>query len=248
MKERLQKFLSRSGLASRRQGEELIQAGRVTVNGRVVTTLGTRIDPETDEIRLDGERVRLPCRRLTVMLHKTEGYVTTRHDPQRRRQVTDLLGEMGAGLYPIGRLDYDTSGLLLLTNDGELANRLMHPRFQVAKTYRVTVRGAISSAAVQRLEAGVRLAGRTTAPARVRVIKVLPERTVLELTIREGRYHQVKRMCAQVGHPVLKLKRIAYGPVKLGRLPRGAYRELSTHELVQLWEVSGRPKTANPKR
>ncbi|MBW1918292.1 MAG: rRNA pseudouridine synthase [Deltaproteobacteria bacterium] len=241
MKERLQKFLSRSGLVSRRQGEKLIQAGRVMVNGQVVTTLGLRIDPETDQVRVDGQPVTHPGQRLTVMLNKPEGYVTTLSDPQGRRQVTDLLVGLNERLYPVGRLDYDAAGLLLLTNDGELAHRLMHPRFKVAKTYRLTVARAMSQAAVQQLESGVELGGRTTAPALVRLLKLLPDRTVLELTVREGRYHQVKRMCARVGHPVLKLKRIAYGPLKLGRLPVGAYRELKAGEVAQLWKVSGPP-------
>jgi len=179
------------------------------VNGQVVTTLGLRIDPETDQVRVDGQPVTHPGQRLTVMLNKPEGYVTTLSDPQGRRQVTDLLVGLNERLYPVGRLDYDAAGLLLLTNDGELAHRL--------------------------------LGGRTTAPALVRLLKLLPDRTVLELTVREGRYHQVKRMCARVGHPVLKLKRIAYGPLKLGRLPVGAYRELKASEVAQLWKVSGPP-------
>ncbi|MFP3867505.1 MAG: pseudouridine synthase [Desulfobacteraceae bacterium] len=242
MKERLQKFLSRAGLVSRREGEQLIRTGRVSVNGQVVTTLGTRIETETDEVRVDGQPVSVPGRLRTIMLNKPEGYVSTLKDPQGRRQVSDLLNGVQERLYPIGRLDYDAAGLLLLTNDGELAHRLMHPRFKVAKTYRVTVAGALSEAAVQQLESGVEVAGRSTAPALVRLLKVLAERTVLELTIREGRYHQVKRMCAQVGHPVLKLKRIAYGPLKLGRLPIGAYRELKTHEVAQLRKASGLPE------
>ena len=232
--ERLHKFLARAGVASRRRAEELIRAGRVSVDGRVVTEMGLSIDPGRARVQVDGEPVALPARLLTVMLHKPPGYVTTAHDPQGRRGVLDLLAGLGVRVFPVGRLDYDAAGLLLLTNDGELAHRLMHPRFKVAKTYRVTVRGEVTAAAVRRLEAGVAVDGRPTAPARVRMLKVTPEKSVLELTIHEGRYHQVKRMGEAVGHPVLKLKRIAYGPLRLGRLPRGASRELTETELQAL--------------
>jgi pseudouridine synthase len=181
------------------------------------------------------------------MLYKPEGYITTLDDPQGRRKVTDLLTGLQARLFPVGRLDYDASGLLLLTNDGELAHSLMHPRFKVTKTYRVTVAGMMNPAVARRLETGVELDGRLTSPARVRLLKVPPDgvsnlpkienrkpKTVLELTIREGHYHQVKRMCAAVGHKVLKLKRIAYGPLKLGNLTPGKFRELSDAERIRL--------------
>jgi 23S rRNA pseudouridine2605 synthase len=246
-KTRLHKFLSQAGVTSRRHAEEWIQAGRVTVNGVVVRTVGTTIDPETAEVRVNGQKVQIAARRLTVMLYKPEGYITTLDDPQGRRKVTDLLGSLQARLFPIGRLDYDASGLLLLTNDGELAHCLMHPRFKVAKTYRVTVAGVMNPAVARRLETGVDLDGRLTSPAQVKLLKIpadsmsdLPKtenrkpKTVLELTIREGHYHQVKRMCAAVGHPVLKLKRIAYGPLKLGNLTPGTFRELTDTEIIRL--------------
>lgn len=232
--ERLHKFLARAGVASRRQGEKLILEGRVQVDGRVVDTVGLCIDPGIVKVTVDGRPVLLPSRVRTVMLHKPAGYVTTMADPQGRRKVTDLLVDQAERLFPVGRLDYDATGLLLLTNDGELANRLMHPRYKVAKTYRVTVAGRFDPSARQRLMAGVELEGRLSVPEQVRILKVSPDHSVLEMTIREGKYHQVKRMCSQVGHQVLKLKRIAYGPLRLGRLGPGAWRELSQEELAKL--------------
>lgn len=234
MEERLQKFLARAGITSRRRGEELILAGRVEVNGQVVTTLGVRIEPSTARITVDGRLVQAPTRLRTVLLHKPAGYVTTMADPQGRRQVTDLVADQPERLFPVGRLDYDATGLLLLTNDGELAHRLMHPRYKVAKTYRVTVAGRFDETAQNRLLAGVILDRRLAVPERLRLLRNGPERSTLEMTIREGRYHQVKRMLSQVGFSVLKLKRIAYGPLRLGRLKPGQWRDLSPQELATL--------------
>jgi 23S rRNA pseudouridine2605 synthase len=230
--ERLQKFLSRAGVASRRGAEEWIQAGRVSVNGRVVRELGLKIDSDHDAVKVDGRRVR-PESLVTVMLHKPYGFISTTKDPQERRVVTDLLGEKGPRLYPVGRLDYDATGLLLLTNDGELAQRLTHPRYQVPRTYRVTVAGEVSRETLRILAAGVVVENREV-PAAVQVRKQEAEKTVLEITVWEGRYHLLKRLMAQVGHPVLKLKRIAYGPLRLGRLPRGAHRVLTREEIEAL--------------
>jgi pseudouridine synthase len=237
--ERLQKYLSRAGVASRRAGEEMIKAGRVMVNGQVVRELGVKIDPEKDLVKVDGRRVR-PEALVTVMLHKPYGYLSTTKDPQGRRVVTDLLGEGGPRLYPVGRLDYDATGLLLLTNDGELAQRLTHPRYQVPRTYRVTVAGEVSRETLGRLARGAEVAGRVV-PAEVQVRKREAEKTVLEITVWEGRYHLVKRLLSQVGHPVLKLKRIAYGPLRLGRLPRGGHRFLTPVEAAALQTGAGRP-------
>ncbi len=239
VQERLQKFLARAGIASRRRAEDLIRAGRVEVDGQVVTAVGVCIDPATAQVAVDGRRVQPPARLRTIMLHKPVGYVTTMADPQGRRQVTDLLADQPERLFPVGRLDYDASGLLLLTNDGELAHRLMHPRYKVAKTYRVTVGGQIDAAAKARLLAGVELDGRPAVAEKLRILQAGPERSVLELTIREGRYHQVKRMLARVGLPVLRLKRIAYGPLRLGRLGPGAWRDLREPELQALARAAG---------
>ena len=235
--ERLQKFLSRAGVISRRRAEEWIKAGLVEVNGRVVVELGVKVDPDQDEVRVEGRRVR-PAPPVTLVLHKPYCYVSTTRDPQARRVVTDLVGEGHGRLYPVGRLDYDATGLLLLTNDGELAQRLMHPRYQVPRTYRVTVTGEVAQGALPLLAKGLELEGRRV-PAVVKVLKREGDKTVLEMTVREGRYHLVKRLLKQVGYTVLKLKRTALGPLKLGRLPRGAYRPLSGAELAQLREMAG---------
>jgi 23S rRNA pseudouridine2605 synthase len=239
-RERLHKYLARAGIASRRQAEKLIREGRVTIDGMVVDTVGVCIDPEKVEITVDGRPVQPPVRLRTVMLHKPSGYVTTMADPQGRRKVTDLVADQAERLFPVGRLDFDATGLLLLTNDGELANRLMHPRYKVAKTYRITLAGNFDQEAQKHLLAGVKLDGRLTIPTHVRILKQSPDRSVIEMTIREGKYHQVKRMCAQVGYQVVKLKRIAYGPLRLGRLGSGTWRELHPEEVLELEKTIGR--------
>ena len=231
--ERLQKFLARAGVASRRAAEEIIRAGRVVVNGQVVTEMGVKVDPDRDEVKVDGRTVKVQTSLVTVMLHKPSGYVCTTRDPEGRRMVTDLLGHRTDRLYPVGRLDYDATGLLLLTNDGELAYRLTHPSYQVPRIYRVTVEGEVSRETLRQMAAGMELDGRTVYPE-VAVTKREPEKTVLEITVHEGRYHLIKRLMEQVGHPVMKLKRIAFGPLRLERLPRGTFRELSGRELQAL--------------
>ena len=231
--ERLQKFLARAGVASRRAAEEIIRAGRVAVNGQVVTEMGVKVDPDRDEVKLDGRAVKAQATLVTVMLHKPSGYVCTTRDPEGRRMVTDLLGHRTDRLYPVGRLDYDATGLLLLTNDGELAYRLTHPSYQVPRTYRVTVNGEVSRETLRRLAAGMDLDDRTVYPE-VGVTKREPDKTVLEITVHEGRYHLIKRLMDQVGHPVMKLKRIAFGPLRLERLPRGTFRELTGKEMQAL--------------
>jgi 23S rRNA pseudouridine2605 synthase len=231
--ERLQKFLSRAGVVSRRAAEEYIQAGRVAVNGQVVAAMGVKVDPDRDVVTVDGRAVRAAAATRTVMLHKPYGYVCTTRDPQGRRVVTELLGKTAERLYPVGRLDYDATGLLILTNDGALAHRLTHPSYLVPRTYRVTVSGEVSKEAVRRLAAGIDLDGRTVYPD-VQVNKRGPEKTVLEITVHEGRYHLIKRLMDQVGHPVVKLKRIAFGPLTLEGLPRGTFRELTGREMAAL--------------
>jgi pseudouridine synthase len=232
--ERLQKFLSRAGVASRRAAEEWIKAGRVSVNDRVITEMGVKVDPARDVVRLDGRPVKGGTPPVTMMLHKPSGYVSTRSDPQGRRVVMDLVGAgLRSRLYPVGRLDYDATGLLLLTSDGDLAHRLMHPRYHVPRTYRVTVVGEVLRQTMEQLMAGVEIDGRRVA-AEVALKKREPEKTVLELTVWEGRYHLVKRLLEKVGHPVLKLKRLAFGPLRLGRLTRGVYRMLTAEEVAAL--------------
>ena len=231
--ERLQKFLSRAGVASRRAAEEYIQAGRVAVNGQVVTVMGVKVDPDKDVVEVDGRAVKVAAAPRTVMLHKPYGYVCTLSDPQGRRVVTELLGKMPDRLYPVGRLDYDATGLLLLTNDGELAYRLTHPSYVVPRAYRVTVAGEVSKETLRQISAGVDLDGRVVYPE-VQVNKRELGKTVLEITVHEGRYHLVKRLMDRVGHPVVKLKRIAFGPLKLEGLPRGTFREVTGREMAAL--------------
>jgi 23S rRNA pseudouridine2605 synthase len=231
--ERLQKYLARLGLASRRQAEEWIRAGRVQVNGVVITELGTKVDPSRHVVRLDGRRVRAVGPPVTLMVHKPYGYVSTTKDPEGRRVVTELVPKSLGRLYPVGRLDYDATGLLLLTSDGDLAHRLTHPGYQVPRTYRVTVAGEPATGTLKALAVGVELDERPVA-AGVQVVKRGTDKTVLELTVFEGRHHLIKRLMETVGHPVLKLKRLAFGPLRLGRLARGGCRVLTPEEIKAL--------------
>lgn len=231
--------MARCGVASRRACEAVIAAGRVRVNGVVVTTLGTKVDPEVDVVEVDGRIIRPTPRRRYIMLHKPKGHVTTVRDPQGRPTVVDLLAGVAERVFPVGRLDVDTEGLLLLTDDGELAHRVMHPRYEVKKRYRATVIGAIDDAALRLLERGVPLEDGVTAPARARLLKRFGDRSVVELTIVEGRNRQVRRMFQFVGHPVVRLVRLAVGPVRLAGLPRGAWRDLTEAELAALRRAVG---------
>ena len=225
-------------MASRRHAEALILAGRVTVNGVVVRTLGTRADPEHDRIALDGEHIPAAGARRTVVLHKPRGVVSTLEDPEGRPTVAALVA--GAGrLFPVGRLDLNSTGLLLLTNDGALAAGLLHPRRAVPRVYRVKVDGTASEEAITRLRRGVRLEDGKSAPARVRVLGRLPTKTWLELTVVEGRTHLVRRLCEAVGHRVDKLARVRLGPVALGTLPPGAWRDVTPRELAALRAAAG---------
>lgn len=229
---RLQRYLAQAGVASRRASEALIVAGRVTINGKVVRELGTRVE-SGDRVDLDGRRLHAQ-RREIVALHKPVGVVTTMRDPEGRKTVADLLREVRAPsaprLVPVGRLDYDTSGLLLLTNDGDLAFALTHPRFGVEKVYRVTLRGRLEPEALSRLERGIVLDGRRTAAARLRVVSAAVDRSIVDLTLHEGRYRQVRRMFEAVGHHVLALQRRRFGPIRLGGLPPGKLRALDPRE------------------
>ena len=223
--------------------------GRVSVNGRVVVDLGTKADPERDEIRVDGRRIKARERARYLLLNKPRGYVTTRSDPQRRPTVIELLGGVREYVYPVGRLDFDSEGLLLLTNDGELAARLTHPRHEVARVYEARVRGVPDARTVERLERGVVIDDRRTAPATVRVVRDVHEgrhdQTVIEVTIREGRNRQVRKMCEAVGHPVFALRRTRIGPIADPRLPVGAWRDLTPREVAALQRVAGSLEAAH---
>lgn len=233
--ERLQKILSQAGIASRRASEQLMLDGRVTVNGTAARELGTKADPAHDDIRVDGRRVKLPERHRYLLLNKPAGYVTTRADPQRRPTVMDLLGGVRDYVYPVGRLDFDSEGLLLLTNDGELAARLTHPRHGLARVYEVRVLGVPDAHDIERLSRGVTIDGRRTLPADVHLAPGRHEgHALLRITVREGRNRQVRRMFDAIGHPVDTLKRVAIGPIKDPRLKSGQWRELKPEEVAAL--------------
>lgn len=230
---RIQKLLSDQGVLSRRRTEELIREGRITVNGRPAR-LGHPVDPGRDIVAIDGERVWFKKKKKNcyVMLHKPRGYLTTMQDDRGRRTVADLVAGFPAHLYPVGRLDKDSEGLLLMTNDGNFANTLMHPGNHIGKTYRVTVRPEVTEDQLVRLAAGVTLDdGYTTQPAQVHVLAQQPGRAVLQMTITEGKNRQIRRMCEAVGLEVARLKRTYIGPLKLGMLQPGEYRELTAGEL-----------------
>jgi 23S rRNA pseudouridine2605 synthase len=238
--ERLQKVLAAAGLGSRRKCEQLILAGRISVNGTVVTELGTKVNPQSDAIEIDGRPI-LSEKKVYVMFHKPKGVITSLSDPKGRQTVKDYLTGIRERVFPVGRLDYDSEGLLLLTNDGELANRLMHPKFGVPKTYLATVRGVPDGRKLDRLAAGIRLEDGMTQPAEVEYEDVSPDMksAVIRITIHEGRNRQVRRMFEAIGHPVERLKRIGYGPLKLERLPRGKTRYLSAEEVEELKRSAG---------
>lgn len=231
--ERLQKVIAQAGLASRRKAEDWIRSGRVKVNGQVVTALGVKVNPARDTIEVDGTPLR-PEKLVYIMLHKPEGYVTTLRDPQGRPTVIDLLHGIPQRLFPVGRLDYNTRGLLLLTNDGALAHRLAHPSYEVVKVYQARLRGSITDEAIRRLREGVRLVDGMTAPAAVRLLSRKGGTSRIEIGIREGRNRQVRRMLAAVGFPVVELVRVRFGPLELGDLPEGKFRRLQENEVTTL--------------
>ncbi|MFL5853122.1 MAG: pseudouridine synthase [Solirubrobacteraceae bacterium] len=227
---RLAKYLAHAGVASRRAAEDLIRAGRVTVDGEVVGDLGRQL-AGGEEVRVGGELVGGREERAVWLVNKPAGVVSTARDTHGRPTVVSLVPDAGARLYPVGRLDVDTTGLIVVTNDGELANRLMHPRYEVPRPYEATVRGGpVGEGALRALRAGVRLEDGVTAPASVRALG--PDR--LELVMHEGRKRQVRRMCEAVGHPVVALRRVAFGPLRLGSLPEGEARRLEAAEVEAL--------------
>ena len=233
MQERLQKIISAAGLMSRRGAEQLIAAGKVKVNG-VTAELGTKADPEEDTILVNGKPVFQQEKKVTVMLNKPAGVVTTLHDEQGRRSVKDFVRDVPYRLYPIGRLDMYSEGLLLMTNDGELANALMHPSGEVKKVYELTVRGDDLPRRIQALSAPIEIDGLKTAPAQVEVLKMGEEEAELSVTIHEGRNRQIRRLCERDGLKVVRLCRVSEGPLSLGSLPRGKWRYLTEDEVSRL--------------
>ena len=238
MKERLQKLISSAGLASRRAAEELIKQGRVKVNGETAS-LGMSADPELDDIRVNGKRLRISGTRVYIMLNKPRGYVTTLSDEKGRKTVAELVKGVGRRLYPVGRLDLNSEGLLIMTDDGEAANALMHPSHEVGKTYRVTVSGREPEAAVRELEALREVEGEPIRPAQVSFAGETGEgKYMLDVTIHEGRNRQVRKMCAAAGLEVRRLVRIAEGELSLGGLQTGKWRHLTSEELDWLLKLS----------
>ncbi|HWH72233.1 MAG TPA: pseudouridine synthase [Candidatus Sulfotelmatobacter sp.] len=235
--ERLQKILAGAGIASRRRAEEFIRQGRVKVDGRVVTEMGAQVDPDRQLVEFDGKPITTRERPVYILLHKPRGYVSTVHDPQGRPVVTSLLKEVRERVFPVGRLDLDSEGALLLTNDGELANRILHPRFEIKKTYHARVVGRPEGEQLRRLAAGIVIEGQRTWPAAIRILESDSESSLIEVIIHEGRKRQVRKMFAAIGHPVRQLKRIAYGGLGLGNLPPGRYRFLTGRDLALIWSA-----------
>jgi 23S rRNA pseudouridine2605 synthase len=251
---RLQKVLAQAGIASRRACEALIGEGRVEVNSEVVTEQGRRVDPERDVIRVDGARIPPPRRHLYLALNKPRGVVVTMDDPEGRRTVADVLAQSAERrtgtpgmrravknerLFHVGRLDTDSEGLLILTNDGELAHKLAHPSYQVPKTYIAEVTGQVSAQTMRRLRRGITLEDGPVRPISVKIVSSVGEKTLLKITLQEGRNRIVRRTMEAVGHPVRKLSRIGIGPVRLGNLKVGEFRELTREELGGLLDLTG---------
>jgi len=244
---RLQRFLAQAGVASRRKAEELIVAGRVKVNGRVVTELGSKVDPDADKILLGGKRL-LVERPVYLMLNKPRGYVTTMHDPEGRPTVRSFLTRVGARVFPVGRLDFNTEGLLVCTNDGDLAHALMHPKHEVRKTYHVKLQGLVPQATVVSWQKGVTLDdGAHTAPAEVNVLESTGKNTWLEVSIHEGKNRQIHRTAEALGFNVLKLTRVGYGGLALDDLRVGTTRELTREEIEKLRRAAGGSKNTFQK-
>ncbi len=227
---RLQKVIADSGLTSRRKAEDLIRAGRVAVNGRVVREQGTKVDPARDHVKVDGRHLKPQPPHVFILLNKPKGVVSSLGDPAGRPTLQDLLRGVQLRVFPVGRLDFDSEGLVLLTNHGEVGQALLHPRYHVPKTYLIKVKGLLTEEEINSLRDGVDLGDGHSAPATVKKVAKAPQNSWLEITIHEGRKHQVKRMLEAVGHPVLKLMRIRFGPLSLGDLPIGHYRYLTDRE------------------
>jgi 23S rRNA pseudouridine2605 synthase len=236
MLERLQKVLAKAGVASRRRAEELIRQGKVRVDGRIVTEMGTKVDPETQNIECEGVALVSREEKVYILLHKPTGYLSTVDDPQGRPIVTDLLKNIKERVYPVGRLDLNTEGALLLTNDGELSQKILHPSHEVNKTYVAKVKGVPGRKKLDALSKGIELEGRKTWPASIKVLKTEAQSTVIQIIIHEGRKRQVRKMFEAIGHPVLALKRTAYGQLELGGLGPGKYRFLTPPDIKFIFD------------
>jgi pseudouridine synthase len=252
---RLNKLLSHAGVASRRAAEDLMRQGRIEVNGQIVIELGTKADPEHDDIRVDGRRIGRAPERRYLLMNKPRGVVSTRTDPQRRTTVIDLVAAAGIGgyFYPVGRLDADSEGLILLTNDGDFAERVTHPRYELERTYEAQVEGVPDAHDLERLRRGVTIEGRRTLPAKVRLLREVggkgATQAVIELTLREGRNRQVRYMCDAIAHPVARLRRTRIGAIGGGALKPGQIRDLTPAEIQTLTRpaVSARRSGQRPR-
>lgn len=233
---RLQKIISESGIASRRKAEELIREGRVTVDGQIITKMGYLADARKNKIRVDGKLIPYDQKKIYILLYKPKNYITSREDPQERPTVIDLLKKIPARVFPVGRLDFDAEGLLLLTNDGDFAQRLLHPRFSIPRTYLVKVKGFPDISTIKKLRFGVHLSDGITLPAKVVLLKKTDKNSWIRITVTEGRNNLIKRMLTTVGHPVLKIKRIAFGPFSLEKLKPGDYLTISPTKIKKLLE------------
>lgn len=237
-KVRLQKFLAESGVASRRKSEELIENGKVKVNGRVAS-IGDKVNPKKDTVTVNGKKIIKQKDNTYIVLHKPRGFITTMSDEMDRKCVAELIKDVNVRVFPVGRLDRDSEGMLLFTNDGEFANAMTHPTKHVPKTYRVTVRPSISEDQLTALTTGVIIDDRKTAPAEVHVVTKEENRVVLEIILYEGRNRQIRKMCEEVGLEVARLKRTAIGSIKLGMLKQGAWRHLTDDEVRKLMIAAG---------
>ena len=233
---RINKYIALCGVASRRKAEELILAGRVTVNDEVMTELSYKVDEENDIVKVDDKLIKEENKLVYILLNKPEGYITTVKDQFDRPSVLDLVSDIKERVYPIGRLDYETSGLLLLTNDGDLTYKLTHPKHEVDKTYVARVKGKLTKEEIERFKTGLKIEDYTTAPAKVKVIKYDEQRdsSLLEIKIHEGKNRQVRKMCKAINHPVLRLRRSAMGKIKIGDCEIGKYRYLTEDEIKYL--------------
>lgn len=235
---RINKFLSFCGVSSRRAADRLIEEGRVKINGKVIRKKGFIIDPETDMVQVDNEGLEVE-QKVYIIINKPKGIITAASDPENRKTVIDLLKDVPVRVFPVGRLDYNSQGLLLLTNDGELSYRLLHPSYKVYKTYRVKLYGGFSNVKLNKLRYGVELSDGITSPCEVKLLKAKGKETNIEIRIHEGRKRQIRRMCKEVGYKVTELIRVRMGSIKLGSLRPGCYRELGPNELKKLKKIVG---------
>ncbi|MDS0524449.1 rRNA pseudouridine synthase [Clostridium sp. SHJSY1] len=230
MEERLQKYMARCGIASRRKCEEIILSGKIKVNDIIISELGTKVNSIKDKVEYEGKLILPEEKKVYIMLNKPEGYITSVKDEKNRQTVLDIIN-VQERIYPIGRLDYDSSGLIILTNDGEIYNKIIHPRVKIVKEYIALVKGEIKKVELEKLEKGIDIGGYITAPSKVELLNYVEKNSLIKIGIHEGKNRQIRRMCSVVNHEVISLKRIGIGKIKLGDLKKGEFRDLSIEEL-----------------